>query len=415
VEASHALIELGGILLVLAVLGRLAARLDLPSIPLFLIAGLLVGEGGVVPLDASAEFIEVGAQLGIVLLLLLLGLEYTPEELQTGLRRDHRAGIVDLVANAAPGLLAGLLLGWSATAAVLLAGVTYVSSSGIIAKLLADLGRIGNRETPVVLSILVIEDLVMAIFLPVMAVLLYGGDTISGAASIALTLVVVLAVIVASPRFSHHVSRAMSTDSAEMLLLSLLGATLLVAGIAERFHVSAAVGAFLVGLVLSGHVAEQGRALLEPLRDVFAGIFFVFFGLQVDPATLPGMAVPAAVLAALTAASKYGTGWWAAGQAGIGPLGRRRAGASLIARGEFSIVLAGLGVSAGIEDDLGPLAAAYVLILAVTGAVAMRFVGQPSATGTHGPRGRGTSGPSLRRRRGPGWMAWGPDRPTPPS
>ena len=93
----------------------------------------------------------------MVLLLLLLGLEYEPEELTAGLRANWPAGLVDLVTSFTPGYLAGVLLGWAQPAAVLLGGVTYISSSGIIAKLLSDLDRLGNRETPVILSILVIE------------------------------------------------------------------------------------------------------------------------------------------------------------------------------------------------------------------------------------------------------------------
>ncbi len=112
---------------------------------------------------------------------------------------------------------------------------------------------------------------------------------------------------------------------------------------------------------------------MPPLRDVFGGLFFVFFGLQIDPATLVPVLIPAVALAAVTALTKVGTGYFAAAHAGIGRLGRWRTGLSLIPRGEFSIVIAGLGVAAGIQDDLGPLAAAYVLILAVVGSIAMRL------------------------------------------
>lgn len=170
------LIELGAVLLVLAVLGRIAARFGLPSIPLYLVAGLLMGEGSAVALDASSGFIRVGADIGVVLLLLLLGLEYQPEELTSGLRANWMAGLVDLVTSFTPGWLVGVMLGWSQPAAVLLGGVTYISSSGIIAKMLSDLDRLGNRETPVVLAILVIEDSVMAVFLPLTGVLLRPGS-----------------------------------------------------------------------------------------------------------------------------------------------------------------------------------------------------------------------------------------------
>jgi CPA2 family monovalent cation:H+ antiporter-2 len=372
--SGRVLVELGVVLLVLAVLGRLAARADLPSIPLYLLAGLLLGQGSLFPLDASAEFIRVGADVGVVLLLLLLGLEFEPEELRDGLRANWPAGALDLVANFVPGWLVGLALGWSATSALLLGGITYISSSGIIAKLLGDLDRLGNRETPVVLSVLVIEDIVMAVFLPLSGVLLVGASFTEGAVSIAIALAVVVVAFIVALRWSGSLSRLLDTRSAELLLLTVLGLTFFVAGLAAEVQVSAAVGAFLLGVMLSGQIAERGRALLEPIRDVFGGLFFVFFGLQIDPAALGPVLLPALGLAVATAATKVGTGWWAARRAGIGRAGRVRAGVALVPRGEFSIVIAGLGVAAGIENDLGPLAACYVLILAIAGSLAMRYI-----------------------------------------
>jgi CPA2 family monovalent cation:H+ antiporter-2 len=149
---------------------------------------------------------------------------------------------------------------------------------------------------------------------------------------------------------------------------------LLVAGVAQRLQVSAAVGAFLVGVALSGPIVERAHHLIGPLRDLFAALFFLFFGLQIDPSSLPPVLVQAAVLALVTGLTKLATGWWAARRAGVGTLGGLRAGAALTARGEFSIVIAGLGTSAGLQPQLGPLAAAYVLILAVAGPITARLM-----------------------------------------
>jgi len=135
--------------------------------------------------------------------------------------------------------------------------------------------------------------------------------------------------------------------------------------------VSAAVGAFLVGIALSGEVAHGARNLLAPLRDLFAAVFFVFFGLSTDPAKIPPVLAIAFGLAVLTALTKIATGWYAARRAGISTAGRWRAGGTLVARGEFSIVIAGLAV--GVEPKLGPLATAYVLILVVLGPIAARY------------------------------------------
>ncbi|MFC8450689.1 cation:proton antiporter [Kitasatospora sp. NPDC057223] len=365
--------ELGGIILVLGVLGRIASRYGLSPIPLYLLGGLAFGHGGLLPLSASEEFVATGAEIGVVLLLLMLGLEYTAADLVTNLKQQYPAGVVDMVLNALPGAAMGLLLGWGPVAAVVLAGVTWISSSGVIAKVLGDLGRLGNRETPVILSILVLEDLSMALYLPILTALLAGAGLLAGSLTLAIALATAGAVLFAALRYGRLISRFVSHDDPEKLLLVVLGLTLLVAGIAQQLQVSAAVGAFLVGIALSGEVAEGAHSLLSPLRDLFAAVFFVFFGLSTNPASIPPVLLPALALAFVTALTKIATGYWAARRAGIAVPGRWRAGGALVARGEFSIVIAGLAVTAGIEPDLGPLATAYVLILVIVGPLAARW------------------------------------------
>lgn len=361
-------------MLLLAVLSRVADRAGFSPIPLYLIAGLAFGEGGLVPLVTAEAFVEAGATIGLILLLFTLGLEYSAQDLVRSMRSGAAVGFLDVAANATPGFLAGLLLGWEPLAAVMLAGVTYISSSGVVARLLDDLGWMGNRETPVVLGVLVTEDLVMAVFLPITSILLTGGRPTEIAVSAALAGMLVAGILVLAARYAEPLSRAIVGRSEEAFLLALLGTVLVVAGAAEAVNVSAAVGAFLTGIVVSGPAAERGRELVRPLRDLFAGAFFVFFGFQIDPLSIPPVALTALALAAVGVATKYGTGWWGARRAGIGPRGRRRAGWVLVSRGEFSIVIAGLAVSAGLEPELGPLAAAYVLALAIAGPLAGQLV-----------------------------------------
>ncbi|MEW2493669.1 cation:proton antiporter [Streptomyces nodosus] len=367
------LIEFGGILLSLGLLGRLAGRMGFSPIPLYLLAGLAFGKGGLLPLDTSEEFVATGAEIGVILLLLMLGLEYTASDLVSNLKTQYPAGLVDGALNALPGAAAALLLGWGPVAAISLAGVTWISSSGVIAKVLGELGRLGNRETPVILSILVLEDLSMAVYLPILTALLAGTGFAAGSVTLGIALGVAGLVLLLAVRFGRHISRFVSHDDPEKLLLVVLGLTLLVAGIAQQLQVSAAVGAFLVGIALSGEVAEGAHNLLSPLRDLFAAVFFVFFGLHTDPTDIPPVLLPALALAAVTTVTKIVTGYWAARRAGISVRGRWRAGGTLVARGEFSIVIAGLAVTAGVEPALGPLATAYVLILVVLGPISARW------------------------------------------
>lgn len=370
-DAGGLLLELGAIILGLAVVARIARRIGLTPIPFYLIGGLCFGTGGLADLGAAEGFIEVGAEIGVILMLLMLGLEYSAEELVRNLRRSAPAGGVDLVLNFAPGLALGLLLGWDPLAAVMLGGVTYISSSGVVAKLLADLDRVGNRETPTVLTLLVIEDLVMVLYLPIVASLLFGGSATGTVITVAVAAAAAVALLLTAVRYGERLSSLVFSGSSEVLLLSLFGITLAVAGLAERIQLSAAVGAFLVGVALSGEAASAGRALLLPLRNLFAAVFFVFFGLQVDPSLIPDVALLAGGLALVTALTKVVTGWWAAKQAGIGRRGRLRAGSALIARGEFSIVIATLGV--GLEPGLGALSATYVIFLAILGPIVSRL------------------------------------------
>ena len=372
-ETTILLIEVGALLLILSILGRIAVRFGVSPIPLYLLAGLAFGEGGFVPLDASESFFEIGSQIGVILLLAMLGLEYSPTELMKSLKQSRVAGLLDGALNALPGAAFALILGWGPVAALALAGVTWVSSSGVIAKVLRDLGRLSNRETPVVLSVLVIEDLAMAFYLPILSAVVIGASLLQGAFTVAIAVGVVIVILFIAVKFGRTLSRLLPENNAEGLLLAVLGLTMLVAGLAEEVSVSAAVGAFLVGIAISGQVAHNATVVLAPLRDLFATVFFVFFGISTNPADIVPVLVPAIILAILTMGTKTLSGYLAAKRAGIGEPGRWRAGLVLTPRGEFSIVIAGLAVGVGVEPLLAPLAAAYVLITIVSGPLLARI------------------------------------------
>ncbi|WP_067835841.1 cation:proton antiporter [Nocardia lijiangensis] len=374
-ETALALIQLGAVFFGLGLLGRLAARIGMSPIPLYLVGGLMFGTGGLVELGRVDSFIHLASEIGVVLLLLLLGLEYSAAELVTGMRRSWPAGVVDILLNATPGVLVALFLGWGLAGAIAMAGVTYISSSGIVAKVLNDLGRLGNRETPTILSILVFEDLVMAGYLPVLTAVLASAGFLAGLTTVGIALLAVTVVLVVALRYGRYVSMIVDSEDREIFLLKLLGSALLVAGLASALQVSAAVGAFLLGIAISDSTAHNATKILEPLRDLFAALFFVLFGLSTDPSTIPPVLGWACLLAAVTTATKVATGWWAAKRAGSSRYGRARAGTALVAHGEFSIVIAGLAVTAGaVPTEFAALATTYVLLMAVLGPIAARVV-----------------------------------------
>lgn len=369
------LLELGVILTLLAVLGAVSRRFALSPIPVYLVTGLALGNGGIAQVAAASDFITTGAPIGVVLLMLTLGLEFSAVEFATSLRRHLPSAAADVVLNAAPGAVAGWLLGFSGVGILALAGVTSVSSSGVIARLLEDLHRVGNRETPAVLSVLVLEDFAMAGYLPLFAVLASGGSWLHAVTGMVVAIAALMVAFTASYRWGHHVGRLVTHPDSEQLLLRVLGITLMVAAVAESVHASAAVGAFLVGLTLTGETASRARRVLGPLRDLFAAIFFLGVGLTVDPERLLPMLPVALALAAVTSATKVATGVFAARRDGVARRGQLRAGTALIARGEFSLIIIGL-VGSSIPG-MAALATSYVFVMAIVGPLVARFTGGP--------------------------------------
>lgn len=371
-HSAQVFIELGGILLILSLAHRLAMKLKQSSIPFFMTVGLFLGAGSIIPLDASKEFLEIGSEIGVILLILQIGLEYSPKELVKSLNKNKLVALYDALFNALPGFVAGLLLGWGIFGGLILAGVTWVSSSGVTVKLLRELGRMTNRETPTVITILVLEDLAMAFYLPALSAIAVGATLLNGSITVAIALSIVATILTVGYFWGKRISKVFNADNIESLIIGVAGLTFLVAGLASEVQVSTAVGAFLVGISLSGRVAAEAEHQLRPLRDFFGAIFFVYFGIQTNPAEIPPTIIPAVALAVVTIGTKVFTGYLAARKAGIGIQGRWRTGLALTSRGEFSIIIAGLATAATFSREIIPFAATYVLMTVVAGPVLAR-------------------------------------------
>jgi CPA2 family monovalent cation:H+ antiporter-2 len=333
--------ELGSVLLGLGIAAFIASRIKLSVVPIFLLAGLFFGNGGIVALELSDEFLDLGAQWGAILLLLLLGLEYSAQELFESVKRRKSLGLVDLVANFIPGAAVGLFLGWGTLGALTLGGITYVSSSGIASQFIKD-SRIESREsTKSAVSVLVIEDLFLAPYLPVLSAILASLGFVSGLISIGIALTITGIALLIGARGIHIPHAPLIMGDSATLLLTVFGSALLASGVATYFGFSGAVAAFLVGLLLTGDVAIVARVRLAPLRDLFSAIFFLFFGLSIDPADIPNVIIPALLLTILGIGSKLFTAWWAVRDIEEESAVWRSA-VLLIPRGEFSMVIAGL-------------------------------------------------------------------------
>ena len=156
----------------------------------------------------------------------------------------------------------------------------------------------------------------MAVYRSILGVLLVGGASLSGLGTSVIAVAVVIGILALALRIEVPVSRLVFSRSDEALLLTILGVAVFASGLAELAHISAAVGALLAGIVLSGPAAESARGLLAPLKDLFAAIFFAFVGLSIDPGTIPPSIAPALIFAAVGIVAQFISGWWAARWAG---------------------------------------------------------------------------------------------------
>lgn len=365
------LAEIGGVLLFLGIASFFAARFKFSAVPIFLLAGLLLGNGGIIPLSLSDSFLDLGAQWGAILLLLLLGLEYTAGELIGTMRERKSLGIFDLVVNFLPGALIALIVGWGWVGALVLGGITYVSSSGIATQFIKDAKWQKLESTKRAVATLVVEDLFLAPYLPVLSAITAGVALATGLISISVALVITGAVLFFSARGGRIPHGTVMLGDSATLLLMVFGAALAASGLATLIGFSGAVAAFLVGLLLTGDLAVVARVRLAPLRDLFASIFFLFFGLGTDPRDVVPVLIPALILALLGIASKVLTAWWSVRDVRE-PRKVQRAATLLVARGEFSIVIAGLAGSLAFGDELQAMTITYVIFTAIVASWLLR-------------------------------------------
>ncbi|MFF2716890.1 cation:proton antiporter [Streptomyces sp. NPDC058011] len=359
---------MGGAFLAAAVLARLGGRIGLPTIPLFILAGILLGPHTPgYTLLSNPHDLEMLSALGLVLLLFYLGLEFHMDDLKTGGRKMAIAGGTYLVLNVGAGLGFGFALGWGTSEALVLAGVLGISSSAIVTKILVDLGRIGNPETRPILGIIVVEDVFLALYLAALQPILSGADSLSAMLVDAGKAFGFLLLLALAARFGTKViGKLMNTRDDELLVISFLGVAVFVAGVSEMFGVADAIGAFMVGLMLGSTTSgERILKLVHPLRDAFGAIFFFAFGLSIDPGVLPSVLWPVLAAVVLTLAMNVAAGLAAALIYDFGSQGTANIATTLVARGEFALILATMAAAAGLDSRLSPFIAGYVLLLAV--------------------------------------------------
>ncbi|KQR53865.1 potassium transporter [Leifsonia sp. Leaf336] len=366
------LIILGILLLVAYVLGRLGKLVGLPAIPIYMLVGLLASpHTGWFPLSFESNYIELIAIFGLILLLFNLGLEFDQDEFFGNFGKLIISGGSYILINMGVGLAFGFWVGWGTREALIIAGMTATSSSAIVTKLLIELRRLPNTETPMILGVTVVEDIFIAIYLAIVSVVLSGETElwpVVGKLAVAFLFLVVMFTLA---RFGgRYVSRLFRTKDDELFTILFFGLAVLFAGIGEVLGVTDAIGAFLIGLVLG---ATKYRNKIEhialPLRDVFAAFFFLNFGLELDPAKFPSVLGPVLIAVAMTIVLNILAGQFVAWINGFGPQAGINTTVILQNRGEFALILATLSISAGLDARIVPFAGLYVLIMAVLGPI----------------------------------------------
>ncbi|HET7321042.1 MAG TPA: cation:proton antiporter [Longimicrobiaceae bacterium] len=370
---EHFLLGAGLVLGALALAGLLFLRLRQSVIPAFILLGLALHSEHFDP-----RMVDAISTLGVVLLLFSMGLEFSLGALLRNRRQILGTGAIDFLCAFPIGLGAGLLLGVGWAGALLFAGAFYISSSAIIAKSIIELRRAADPETEVGLGVLVFEDIAIALFLAVLSgAVLVAAPSVGGIAWGAGKALLFFGVVVfIAVRARSLLDRLLDIGNDDLFLLLVGGIVLLLAWGALEAGLSEAIGAFLAGLALAEtRHRERAERLFAPLQGVFAAIFFFGFGLSIDPSTFGEVWIPAIVLVILAVGVKLLGGWIAGRTHGLDKRSALALGLMLVARGEFSIILAGIAVSIGLEE-LGVLIAILVLALSLLGTVGLQYAPQ---------------------------------------
>jgi len=375
---DHIIFEIGTALLLVAIAALLANKFNFSIIPFLIILGMIVGPHapsiGILDFRfiESAEFISLLGRIGVLFLLFYLGLEFSVGKLIRSGKSIVTSGSIYLLINFTGGLLYGYFAGFPLLEILIIAGIITISSSAIVAKVLVDLRRTGNTETELILGIIMFEDIFLAVYLSVISGLVLGGGTTLGESlmSILIALGYMLTFFIVARKATPLLNRMLKIASDEVFIIVVFAALFFVAGFSETIHVAEAIGALLLGLVFSE--TDQGERiehLVIPFRDFFGAIFFFSFGLSIDPTTLLDAVWLALGAVILTIVGNFVAGMIAGRKAGLSHKASANIGLTIVSRGEFSIIVANLGIAGGLMDILSPFSALYVLTLAILGPI----------------------------------------------
>lgn len=378
---DHIVFQIGLALALITGAALLSSRLRFSNAPFLILIGMAVGPHApkIWIFDFrfidSAPLIEFMGRLGVLFLLFYLGLEFSVSRLIKSGRSIVVGGTLYIAINFAAGLLYAWMMGWPVREVLVVAGITTISSSAIVAKVLFDLRRTANPETEMILGIIMFEDVFLAFYLSLVSGIVLSSATSLGgvliSASLALTFI--LSLMVGGRLATPLLNKAFRIASNEVFLLAIFTSLFLLAGFGEAIHVAEAIGALLLGLVLAETEHSQRiENMVVPFRDFFGALFFFGFGLTIDPLALGGAVWLALGAVIVTMAGNLTAGILAGRSAKLSTNASLNIGLTIVSRGEFSIIMADLAKAGGLLPVLQPFAALYVLILAILGPLLTR-------------------------------------------
>src|SRR6185369_15724191 len=342
--------DLAVVMIVAGLVTILCHRFKQPVVLGYILAGVIIGpHTPPFPLVHEQETIRTLAELGVILLMFSLGLEFSLRKLKRVGRTAFVVAFLEIALMFWLGYEIGRWFDWSAMDSIFLGAMLSISSTTIIIKALAELGKSRESFAELIFGVLIIEDMLAIVMLALLSgIAITGGLTAGEAAATVgkLTLFLVAALVIGLltvPRLVSYVARFKSN---EMLLVTALALCFGFSLLAAKMGYSVALGAFLVGaLVAEAREIGKVEALCEPVRDMFSAIFFVAIGLMIDPKMLLKHWLPVLVITLAVVLGKILSCTFGAVVAGNDGRNSLRVGMGLAQIGEFSFIIASLGLS----------------------------------------------------------------------
>src|SRR6185503_15382372 len=321
----------------------------------YILAGLIIGpHTPPFPLIKDEETIRTMSELGVILLMFSLGLEFSFRKLRQVGGTAFIAALLEIVLMLWVGYQIGRLFGWSTMDCIFLGAILSISSTTIIVKALGEMGKSKERFAQLIFGILIIEDILAIAMIALLSGIamtgsLHVGEVGTTLGKLAIFLVASLVFgLIAVPRLLGYVARFKSN---EMLTVTVLGLCFGFSLLAVKLGYSVALGAFLVGaIVAEAREIHRIEALTEPIRDMFSAIFFVTIGLLLDPKVLAGYWLPILVITAAVVFGKVLTCSFGAFIGGNDTRTSLRVGMGLAQIGEFSFIIAALGLTLNVTS-----------------------------------------------------------------